>query len=96
MIMEGVNSDDYEHPLKGFKIAVDAGNGAGGFYASKVLKPLGADVSGSVYLEPDGMFPNHVPNPEAKEAMDSISKAVLSSGSDMGVILTLTLTEEAL
>lgn len=86
MIMEGVNSDDYEHPLKGFKIAVDAGNGAGGFYASKVLKPLGADVSGSVYLEPDGMFPNHVPNPEAKEAMDSISKAVLSSGSDMGVI----------
>ena len=31
-------------PLKGKKIIVDAGNGAGGFYAEKVLKPLGADT----------------------------------------------------
>lgn len=29
--------EDYDHPLKGFKIVVDAGNGAGGFYADKVL-----------------------------------------------------------
>ena len=85
-IKKGVNADDYEHPLKGFKIAVDAGNGAGGFYADKVLAPLGADTSGSRYLDPDGMFPNHVPNPENKAAMDSICEAVLESGSDLGVI----------
>ncbi len=73
-------------PLKNYHIVVDAGNGAGGFYADKVLKALGADVSGSVYLEPDGMFPNHIPNPENAKAMESICNAVLSSKADLGVI----------
>ena len=86
MICREVNADDYEHPLKGFKIVVDAGNGAGGFYAEKVLAPLGADTTGSCFLEPDGMFPNHIPNPENEEAMASISRAVLDAGADMGVI----------
>ena len=75
-----------EKPFDGMKIAVDAGNGAGGFYADKVLKPLGADTSGSQFLEPDGTFPNHIPNPEDKEAMEAISKAVKESNSDLGVI----------
>lgn len=86
MICREVNAEDYEHPLKGFKIVVDAGNGAGGFYAEKVLAPLGADTTGSCFLEPDGMFPNHIPNPENEEAMASISRAVLDSHADMGVI----------
>ena len=86
MICREVNAEDYEHPLKGFKIVVDAGNGAGGFYAEKVLAPLGADTTGSCFLEPDGMFPNHIPNPENEEAMASISRAVLDAGADMGVI----------
>ena len=75
-----------EKPLKGLKIAVDAGNGVGGFYAEQVLEPLGADVSGSRFLEPDGMFPNHIPNPENKQAMQAISEAVVDSKSDLGLI----------
>lgn len=86
IIKKGVNAENYDHPLKGFKIVVDAGNGVGGFYADKVLKVLGADTEGSVYLDPDGMFPNHIPNPEDKTAMESISKAVLDSKADLGVI----------
>lgn len=86
IIKKGVNSENYEYPLKGFKIVVDAGNGAGGFYAEKVLKPLGADINGSQFLEPDGYFPNHIPNPENKEAMDSISKATVNANADLGVI----------
>ena len=86
IIKRGVNAEDYDRPLKGFHIVVDAGNGAGGFYADRVLEPLGADTSGSVCLEPDGMFPNHVPNPEDKAAMKSIQNAVLSSKADLGVI----------
>ena len=86
IICRGVNAEDYEYPLKGFKIAVDAGNGAGGFYATEVLAPLGADVSGSRYLEPDGHVPNHIPNPEDETAMRSICEAVRESGSDLGVI----------
>ncbi len=73
-------------PLAGFKVVVDAGNGAGGFYADKVLLPLGADTTGSRYLEPDGSFPNHIPNPENKEAMESITQAVKENGADLGII----------
>lgn len=86
MIKAGVNAEDYEHPLKGYKIIVDAGNGVGGFYARDVLAPLGADTEGSQFLEPDGMFPNHIPNPEAPAAMESISKAVIKSKADLGII----------
>ncbi len=77
--------NDFEKPLNGFHIVVDAGNGAGGFYAS-VLQELGADISGSLFLEPDGMFPNHIPNPEDKKAMSFITKATLESKADLGVI----------
>lgn len=86
LIQKGVNAPDYDHPLEGFHIVVDAGNGAGGFYARDVLAPLGADVSGSQFLEPDGMFPNHIPNPENEEAMASICGAVGKAQADLGVI----------
>lgn len=79
-------ADDPAKPLIGLKIVVDAGNGSGGFFAKKVLEPLGADTSGSQFLTPDGRFPNHSPNPEDYEAMRSISTAVLLAGADMGVV----------
>ena len=75
-----------DKPLAGFRVVVDAGNGAGGFYADKVLKPLGANTDGSRYLDPDGSFPNHIPNPEDKEAMQSITEAVKETGADLGII----------
>ncbi|KAK6136042.1 hypothetical protein DH2020_030208 [Rehmannia glutinosa] len=75
-----------EKPLEGFHIVVDAGNGAGGFFAGKVLEPLGAITSGSQFLEPDGLFPNHIPNPEDKEAMKAITQAVLDNKADLGII----------
>ena len=87
LIKEKVNSkEDYHHPLKSFHIVVDAGNGVGGFYAADVLEALGADVRGSQFLEPDGMFPNHIPNPEDKKAMAAISEAVKKWDADLGVI----------
>lgn len=86
MIRKGVNAENYEKPLDGFKIIVDAGNGVGGFYAENVLKPLGADTQGSQFLEPDGMFPNHIPNPENPDAMKSICSAVINSKADFGII----------
>ena len=86
-IREAVNHpSNFAQPLKGLKIVVDAGNGAGGFYVNKVLRPLGADTTGSQFLNPDGNFPNHIPNPENKEAMASIRQAVISNKSDFGII----------
>lgn len=87
IIRQKANSSiNFNEPLKGFRIIVDAGNGAGGFFANKVLIPLGADTEGSQFLEPDGSFPNHVPNPEDSTAMASICEAVKKSKADLGII----------
>ncbi len=86
MIQDGVNAENYEKPLEGYKIIVDAGNGVGGFYANNVLAPLGADVEGSQFLEPDGMFPNHIPNPENADAMASVCAATVKANADLGII----------
>jgi len=75
-----------DQPLRGFHIIVDAGNGSGGFFASHVLQPLGADTSGSQFLDPDGNFPNHIPNPEDAAAVASASQAVKAAGADLGIM----------
>ena len=85
-IKKSINADNYGRPLEGLHIVVDTGNGAGGFFVEKVLNPLGADTTGSQFLEPDGHFPNHIPNPENKEAMEAIRQAVLNNKADLGII----------
>lgn len=73
-------------PLFGKRIIVDAGNGVGGFFVKKVLQQLGAITDGSINVEPDGNFPNHVPNPEDPSAIAALSAAVLSSRAELGII----------
>jgi len=85
-ICKGLNCEESDKPLSGLHIVVDAGNGAGGFFVEKVLEPLGAQTNGSQFLEPDGMFPNHIPNPENKAAMASIKQTTVRSSADLGLI----------
>ena len=85
-----------EKPLTGRHIVVDAGNGAGGFFVEQVLKPLGADTSGSQFLDPDGSFPNHESNPDNKEAMNSLKEAVLTHKADLGIIFDTDVDRAAL
>lgn len=75
-----------DRPLEGKRIIVDAGNGAGGFFTDKVLTPLGADTTGSQFLQPDGNFPNHIPNPEDSKAIESIKLATVKNNADLGII----------
>ena len=76
---------DVACPLLELHVVVDAGNGAGGFY-EEMLREMGAWTEGSQFLEPDGHFPNHIPNPENEQAMAAISQAVVRVGADLGVI----------
>ncbi len=85
-IREKTGAAENACPLEGLHLVVDAGNGAAGFFATEILKPLGADISGSVFLDPDGTFPNHVPNPEDSEAMRAVKAATLSANADLGII----------
>ncbi len=86
IICQEVGGSEEDKPLSGMHFVVDASNGAGGFFATRVLAPLGADISGSIFLEADGTFPNHVPNPENAKAMDCIKKATLENHADLGII----------
>ncbi|MEG0679709.1 MAG: phosphomannomutase/phosphoglucomutase, partial [Carnobacterium sp.] len=96
-IICGINDNmSYDKPLSGRHIIVDAGNGAGGFFATEVLEKLGATIKGSQFLDPDGTFPNHIPNPDNKEAMTSIQKAVLANQADLGIIFDTDVDRSAL
>lgn len=85
-ICRQLGAKEEEKPLSGLKIAVDSGNGASGFFVTRILQPLGADTTGSQFLEPDGLFPNHIPNPENKEAMKAIQDATVKNKADLGLI----------
>ncbi|CAJ1939617.1 unnamed protein product [Sphenostylis stenocarpa] len=87
IIKERINHPlHYDTPLQGFQIIVNAGNGSGGFFTWDVLDKLGADTFGSLHLNPDGMFPNHIPNPEDKTAMALTRAAVLENSADLGIV----------
>jgi phosphomannomutase/phosphoglucomutase len=66
------------------KVALDAGNGLSGSYIPAVLEKLGMEVI-CLYCEPDGTFPNHLPNPEDPEMTKDLEKLVIESGADLGL-----------
>ncbi|MDE5757444.1 MAG: hypothetical protein K2H85_02410, partial [Allobaculum sp.] len=86
VIAEKVEAKNPDLPLEDLHVVVDAGNGAGGFFVEQVLQPLGANTKGSKFLDPDGNFPNHIPNPEDPEAMAALVQAVKDSKADLGII----------
>lgn len=71
---------------QGLKVAVDAGNGIGGSMIARLLKDAGAKLL-PLYMDPDGRFPNHEPNPLLDETLDDIEALVRKEKADLGVAL---------
>jgi phosphomannomutase/phosphoglucomutase len=63
---------------------VDAGNGLSGTYVVPVLRALGMEVIG-LFTDPDGTFPNHLPNPEDPEMTVDLEAKVKETGADLGL-----------
>lgn len=82
---QGVVQDDAK-PLAGLKLILNPGNGAGGFFQA-VLEDLGADVSASIHLEPDGSFPNGIPNPEDVKMLQQTLSVCEGEQADLGIML---------
>jgi phosphomannomutase len=76
-----------EKPFEGSRIIVDAGNGVGGFFVDKILRPLGADTVGSRNLERNGMFPNHVPDPARESVLEQFKNTAAEYKADLGILL---------
>ena len=75
-----------EKPFANARIIVDAGNGVGGFFVDKLLRPLGADTAGSMYLEHNGMFPHHVPDPDLPGVLEQFRNTLLDYRADLGIL----------
>ncbi len=69
---------------KPLKVVLDAGNGLSGTYVPPVLAALGLDVE-CLYCEPDGTFPNHLPNPEDPEMTRDLEAKVVELSADLGL-----------
>jgi phosphomannomutase len=65
-------------------VAVDAGNGMGGYTVPAVFDGLPLDVT-PLYFELDGTFPNHEANPIDAANLVDLQKAVLDTGADLGL-----------
>jgi phosphomannomutase/phosphoglucomutase len=68
----------------GLKVAVDGGNGCGGVVAEPLMRELGAKTF-PLYIEMDGRFPNHHPDPTVEENMRDLIAAVKKNNADIGI-----------
>ena len=74
--------ENFSH-LKGLdkKIVYDCGNGAAGVVLPEIFNRLELDAKG-IYIEPDGNFPNHHPDPSVEANLSDI-KNELEKGADI-------------
>ncbi len=70
--------------LKPLKLVVNAGNGAAGHVIDAMEKYLPFEFI-KIHHEPDGHFPNGIPNPLLPENRASTSEAVIQHKADMGI-----------
>ncbi len=68
------------------KVVLDAGNGAGGPTALRVLRRAGVPTE-ALYCEMDGRFPNHHPDPTQPENLEALVARVRESGARVGLAL---------
>jgi phosphomannomutase len=75
--------------IKPLKLVVNSGNGAAGHVIDEIEKRfalLNIPVEFiKVHHQPDGTFPNGIPNPLLPECRADTTNAVIASGADMGI-----------
>lgn len=69
---------------KKLKVVIDAGNGTAGLLMPQLWQELGCEVA-CLYCEPDGRFPNHLPDPTVPKYVVDLQKMVLEVGADVGI-----------
>ena len=61
------------------KIVIDAGNGVADTVITDIFKQLNLNYTG-LYLEPDGTFPNHHPDPSVEKNLVDVKEALTKEG----------------
>jgi phosphomannomutase len=73
------------NPARPLKLAVDAGNGAGGVEAAAVLSPFDPLQVWRLNFHPDGLFPSRSSNPLEEGALAGLSQTVKTNNLDFGL-----------
>ncbi len=81
-VLSFLNSDE----ARDLKIVVDAGNGMGGKIFDYVFGDLDLSVT-RMYFVPNGLFPNHIPDPMKEENVRELRKRVLEEKADFGIAI---------
>jgi phosphomannomutase len=71
--------------VRPLRVAVDAGNGMGGFTVPSVLGAVPALDVRPLYFELDGSFPNHEANPLDPKNLVDLQRFVVAEGADIGL-----------
>jgi phosphomannomutase/phosphoglucomutase len=66
------------------RVVVDAGNGTGGVIAVPLFESLGIEVV-PLFVEMDGRFPNHHPDPTVEANLEHLKAKVRETGADLGI-----------
>ncbi len=70
--------------LRPLRVAADGGNGVAGVAVPAVFARIPAELIG-LYLEPDGTFPNHHPDPLRPENLRDLERLMGETEPDLGV-----------
>ena len=70
--------------IHGLRVVMDAANGMAGLYLPPVIERLDIDAV-PFFLDLDGRFPNHEPNPLLDENRVFIESAVVAERADLGI-----------
>ena len=70
--------------MKPLKIVANGGNGCAGPIIEALEKKVPLEFV-NLYMEPDGTFPNGIPNPLLPEKREDTAKAVIEQGADLGI-----------
>lgn len=70
--------------IKPLKIVVDTANSVSGIVAPKMLEDLNCEIK-YIFLELDGNFPNHLPDPLKKENTEILRQTVKKEKANLGV-----------
>ena len=68
----------------GIRVAADGGNGTAGVACPQILRRFGCELH-ELYMDPDGDFPNHHPDPTVEENLSDIKKKVVEADLDVGL-----------
>ncbi len=71
--------------VRRLKVVVDAGNGMAGYTAPALFDRMNADMVG-LFMDLDGTFPNHQPNPLEPANLVDARRAVVEQRADLAIV----------